>query len=147
MKKRIAFLMLILLVACAPTPEQIANAIHQTQTAAPTQTPTITTTPTIIYTPTMASTSTPTTQILTYILEDGFCIMDVGKISGNPTGHPGCVVSERKQVQIVQGHGIQVSQSTFDSTIQIYCSLYDMGENWLMSDIDTTGSGVAACAP
>jgi hypothetical protein len=143
MKKIISLIILVLLIAsCAPTAEQVQKAIAQTQTAMPTSTPTIT--PTSLPTPTKtpAETSTPTPN---YYLETGFCVMMVGKVTGDLTDVPGCGPKEREQVYLGVNQALTVTFNNHISDRQNYCALFKLDGTFVMSDMDTTGSGKVTC--
>ena len=141
---------IILLTACSPSPQSIQTAIAETQAAL---TPTPTYTPTFTPQPTSTRINQPIlltwTQIPkpTYILEQGFCAMTVGKISGNPTDHAGCGVDKRTQVQLAAYEEVTFTRNENTVEIEIYCSLYSLDGTYIMSALDTTGSGKVVCHP
>jgi len=73
--------------------------------------------------------------------------MDVGNITGNPTGQAGCGLTKRIQMQIGPNQEITVTLSNNTGEEEVYCSLYSLDGTYIMSDLDTTGSEKAICSP
>lgn len=133
------FLMALLLVACSSSnsEQSIQTAVAQTIAAMPTITPAVN----------ALGTPNPT-SLPVYVVEVGFCTKSSessGPITGNPTGHSGCLVTQRSDVTIGPGEGV-VKTGT-DDTVLLYCSLYLPDGTYLMSAIDRTGSLQVICSP
>lgn len=109
----------------------IVASIARTQEAQATNTP--------------VPTYTPTGEM--FIVEEGWCLMMIGDITGNPKDVSGCAVSERKQESIAPGEQITVAWKKSTTDRQIFCTLYRLDGTYIMSNVDTKGSGQAVCRP
>lgn len=84
----------------------------------------------------------------TYILETGWCMLRVGDISGSdPKNISGCNLDARRQVQFGPNEGVDVTLNNLNGQIQVYCALFSLDGTFIMSDMDTTGSGKVTCHP
>jgi hypothetical protein len=158
----------ILLASCSTAPPEgaINTAVAQTIAAQPTSTtppdtdtpePTVTNTllPTETSTPkptnTKVPTQTPTITPLpktTYILETGWCMLDVSidEVSGkDPKTVQWCKLDARKQVELAQNEYMSLTLRNLDGQIQVYCALFSLDGTFIMSDMDTTGTGKVTC--
>jgi hypothetical protein len=153
----ITIILVLLLTACAQSPQSIQTAIAQTQ-AAWTATPTSTYTAT--FTPQPTSTSTPQ-QIPptkteepkpTYILETGWCLFDAGdfgNVDPKTVQHYGiniCQLEKREQIQIAPNFQVELTISNSE-TREVWCALFSLDGTFIMSDVDTIGSGKVICHP
>jgi len=141
--KKIIMLICLLLAACSPSPESIQKAIEQTQAAIPTSTPQPTNTPQ----PTPKPTKEIKTPVPNYYIETGFCVLSVGKIEGDFTDVPGCGVQEREQVFLLSNQSLDITFNKHITDRQNFCMLFKLDGTFVMSDLDTTGSGKVTCEP
>jgi hypothetical protein len=84
----------------------------------------------------------------TYILENGWCMLRVKDVSGSdPKNISGCNLEARQQVQLGLYDSISATLNNLDGQIQVYCALFSISGIFIMSDMDTTGSGKVTCHP
>lgn len=136
----------LLLTACIPSENAIQTAIADTQAAwspTPTQTLRPTSTPTRTKIP---PTSTPKRK--TYIIETGWCMLSVGDVSGSdPKNVQYCNLDARQEIEIGQNEQVTVTLNNLNGQIEVYCALFTLDSVFIMSDVDTTGSGEVTCRP
>lgn len=173
---KISFLILVfcILSACSPSPQAIQTAIAQTQSANPpviftpipptfklTTIPTITFTPTHpIYTitptyptPTVffiaSATVLPTPVTYTFIIEDGWCLLQAGNIEPtiDPKTNTLCSLTERNQIKMILDSYIELTPWNNNGGVEPYCALFSLGGKFIVSDVDVTGSGKVQCGP
>jgi len=114
-----------------------------TQAALSTNTPR----PTNTAKPTHRPTATPLPKT-TYILETGWCMLDVGidEVSGkDPKTVQWCNVDAREQIKLADNEYMTLTLENLDGSIQVYCALFSLDGTFIMSDMDTTGSGKVTC--
>ena len=159
LKNKFAILILavFLLAACAPSSQAIQTAIAQTEAA---WTPTPTSTYSATFTP--QPTSTPTLQPIpptktevpkqTYILETGWCLFDAGDFGNvDPKtvqnyGINICQLEKREQIQIAPNYQVELTISNSE-TREVWCALFSLDGTFIMSNVDTIGSGKVICHP
>jgi hypothetical protein len=81
-----------------------------------------------------------------YIVEEGFCIVSIGDVQGDPKNVAGCGVEKRYQTEIPIGGDFVITLENTGNR-EIYCVLFDLDGNFIVSDIDTAGSGTVRCKP
>jgi hypothetical protein len=147
MKRFIFIALIFLLSACAPSQSIVQTAIANTQAAwTPTPTPAPTKTLTPVPTRTKAATRTPTDSRTTYILETGWCLLEVGEISGkDPKTVKYCSLDARQQVNLASNESVVATLNTLDGSVEVYCAIFKMDGTFIMSDVDTKGSGKVTC--
>jgi hypothetical protein len=147
----LAIILVLVLAACAPSPQAI-------QTSVSTSIPDATFTPPPISIPTPTHTLVPPTQVFpktTYILESGWCLLAAGDfgnvdpktITNRPGGINICQLLTRQQIELYQGDGVGVHPETPNNKIEIWCALFSLDGTFIMSDVDAVGSGEAKCFP
>jgi len=152
-------LIVCLLAACAPSPQAIQTAIAQTQ-AAQTPIPTIIPIATNTIQPTLPPTRTPipptrTPVKATFILESGWCLLDAGDfgnidpktVQNRPGGINICQLEKREQVQIALGYAVTLTEVNASGRTEFWCALFSLDGTFIMSDVDTVGSGKVSCHP
>jgi hypothetical protein len=144
-----------LLVGCGQYEQAFQTAVVQTQAAG-----TLTVGAPIpsapAFTPQSVPSSTPRPILLpetplpkiTYSLETGFCPKDVGQVDAavDPKTLPFCRRTEQQQVALSAGQEVTVTQDPLASA-ERYCALFTLEGKFIMSDMDTTGSGKVTCHP
>jgi hypothetical protein len=123
------------------------TSVPATSTSEPTSTnipqPTKTKIPTLTQRPT-----NPPIPMTTYILETGWCMLDVtaDQVSGkDPKTVQWCNLDSRKQIQLAENQYMELTLENLDGDIQVYCSLFSVDGTFIMSDMDTTGTGKVTC--
>jgi len=84
----------------------------------------------------------------TYILETGWCMLDVSidEVSGkDPKTVQWCNLDAREQIELALGQYMELTLNNLDGGIQVYCALFSLDGTFIMSDMDTTGSGKVNC--
>ena len=157
------------MAACAPSQQAIHTAIAKTQTAWK-PTPTNTNVPTQIQptqTPTMQVSTTNTVwvegqptpvgmilfndvwvQATVYIVETGFCLLSVGDIdpSVDPKTNSSCYLMGRKQEAVPPDCcWLEYNLDTLNGAVEVYCATFTLDGIFIMSDVDTVGSGIVVC--
>lgn len=167
MRTIFAVLIVLVLSACsnAPSADAVQTAVAQTMAAAATDTPAVTSTftpaptstptvhPTHTITSTFAPTNTqrpvtPTTATTTYILENGWCMLSVtpDQVEGkDPKTVEWCNLEARKQIQLAANQYMELKLNNLDGRIQVYCALFSADGVFIMSNLDTTGTGRVTC--
>lgn len=157
MKKSTLLLLalIFLLVACAPSESVIQAAIEKTK-AVWTPIPTLTSYPTYTQYPTYTEhptiTPTPTPAVQTYDLQTGFCMQKVGAFNDDidPKTLKFCVDMTTEPVILGPGEKVERIYDTSWSTtepLESFCALYLLDGTFVMSYVDTTGSGKVYCGP
>lgn len=85
---------------------------------------------------------------ITYILETGWCMLDVSidEVSGkDPKTVQWCKLDAREQIELALGQYMELTLNNLDGGIQVYCALFSLDGTFIMSDMDTTGSGKVNC--
>jgi hypothetical protein len=127
----------------APATNTPEPSLTPPNTSLPTQKPTNTST----VTPTQRPTNTPIPKT-TYILETGWCMLSVSidEVSGkDPKTVQWCNLNKRKQVELAQNEYLTITLDNLNGEIQVYCALFSLDGTFIMSDMDTTGTGKVTC--
>ena len=75
-------------------------------------------------------------------------MLRVGDVSGSdPKNISGCNLDARRQVQFGTNEAVDVTLNNLNGQIQVYCALFSLDGTFIMSDMDTTGSGKVTCHP
>lgn len=166
---RIKIITLILFIgvgsACTPSTQAIQTAIAHTQAAnstsiiapiQPTNTPYKT--PTIFFIASATSRPTiiplPTPIEYTFVLESGWCLLQVGNIDANVDPKTvklhnvdGCSLSNRQQIKMILNAYMEMTLWNNDGGVEPYCALFKLDGTFIMSNVDITGSGKVQCGP
>jgi hypothetical protein len=106
------------------------------------------TTPVPYFTRTPIPTSTEEGKIK-YILETGFCLLDAPTIAKttDPKSDYHCSLMKRRPYEMPVGHYLEFKGDTLDGRVMIYCALFSESGNFIVSGIDTLGTGKVICKP
>jgi len=75
-------------------------------------------------------------------------MLDVGDVSGrDPKNVEYCNLQAREQVQMGSNQQVDITLNNLDGKIEVYCALFSLDGTFIMSDVDTTGSGKVTCHP